>query len=320
MLRVAIALVVTLVLLVFGREVSRSAHQENSARVSENLSFASLATNLLGQENSFDTQLTTLLTTGSRLGRANFSVQFSELTQELSSWRAVAGLLKTPVLSPDLNVTLSDDTLTRVDDYDTVLAYVAQALSLSGPAPSPTTPTLGAAQLSLAQTAASWGADRHLLADAPGHVTLGALTTSVATLNVPQDVTTLAASPGLAATRAIVISAIEVQPAPLPAAALTLLLPPTSTMQVQVAVSNLRQIVQPVSLSLVLTSAAGSVQRVTLTQTLSPGTSFAFASHVFSVFDGEKATMTVTLEGVPATSGLTHERTYTVDVSSSGLG
>lgn len=305
--------------LVFGREVSRSAHQETSARASENQSFGSLASTLLGRENSFDAQLASLLTVGSRLSRTTFSVQLEELTQELSSWRAVAGLLKTPALTPDLNVTLSRDTLTRVDDYDTVLAYVAQALGLVGPTPPPPS-TLGTAQLSLAQTAASWGADRHLLASAPGHVTLMALTSVSASLNVPQAVASLASASNLAATRAVVISAIQVQPAPFPAPTLTLRLVPTSTMQVQVAVTNLRQILQPVSLSLVLTPASGPVQDVTMTQTLSPGTSFAFASHTFNVFAGERATLTVTLDGRPTSPGLTHRRIYSVSVSPSGLG
>lgn len=319
-MRIFVALVVTFVVLVFGREVSRSAHQENSARLSENLSFASLATNLLGQENSFDAQLATLLGTGAQLSRTGLSVQFAELTQQLSSWRAVAALLTAPVLTPDLNVILADDTLTRIADYDTVLAYVAQALSLTGPNPSALAPTLGGAQLSLAQTAATWGSDRHLLAAAPGHVTLKALSSVVAKLNVPQDVTTLASAPSLAATRAIVISAIQVQPAPFPSPALTLLLAPTTSMLVQVAVTNLREIVQPVSLTLVLTPSSGLTQQVTMTQTLSAGTSFAFPSHTFSVFTGEKATLRVTLNAVPPASGLAHQRIYAVSVSPSGVG
>jgi len=91
-------------------------------------------------------------------------------------------------------------------------------------------------------------------------------------------------------------------------------------MQIQVAVSNLRQITQPVALTMVLTPATGPAQQVAMTQTLSPGTSFAFASHTFNVFDGEKATLTVTLNGVPASAGLAHQRTYSVVVSPSGLG
>jgi hypothetical protein len=309
-----------LVILVFGREVSRSAHQENSARLSENLSFSSVAGTLLTQENSFDTQLATLLTTGSHLTRPQFAVQLSELTQEVSAWRNVAGLMMTPVLSPNLNVTLSQATVIRVTDYDTMLAYVAQALSLSGPTTSNSAPTLGAAQLSLSATAASWGSQRHQLSGAPGSVTLSALTNVSGKLNVPQDVATLASAPNLAATRAIMISAIQIQPAPFPAPALTLLLAPTTSMLVQVAVSNLREIAQPVSLSLVLTSASGAVQQVTMTHTLAPSTSFAFVSHSFMVHSGEKGTFSVTLNGLPAAPGLRHSRTYALSVSPTGAG
>lgn len=314
------ALIVTFVVLVFGREVSRSAHQETSARLSENLSFAQLAGTLLNQENIFDTDLANLLTTGSHLTRVTFAVQLSELTQDLSGWRDVASQIRTPVLSPDLNITLSADTLTRVSDYDVILAYVAQALSLSGPSTSSAAPSLGAAQNSLLATAASWGNDRHLLASAPGQVTLMALSHASAGLNVPQYVQTLAGAPSLAATRVIVIAAIQVQPAPFPSPALSLELAPTSTLQVQVSVSNQREILQPVSLSMVFTPLSGSAQQVSETQTLSPLTSFAFASHTFSVFPGEKGTLSVTLNGVPASAGLVHSRTYAVSVSASAIG
>ncbi|MBW4029819.1 MAG: hypothetical protein HIU57_03965 [Acidobacteria bacterium] len=318
-LRVVVALVLTFVVLIFAREVSRAAHRESSTRQSENLNFSAMATTLLGQENSFDGRLATLLGTGAQLTRTNFAVQLSQLTQELSSWRDVANIMRSPVLSPGLNVTLSDDTLTRVSDYETVLAYVAHALDLNGPAASSPL-SLGAAQLSLAQTAATWGTSRHLLANAPGHVTLTALTHVTAQLNVPQDVATLVSSANLAATRAIVISAIKVQPAPFPAPALTLLIAPTTSFQVQVAVSNLREIVQPVSLTMALTPAQGVVQRVTMTQTLSPNSSFAFVSQNFRVSPGERATLTVSLDGVPASSALTHSRTYAVSISPSGSG
>jgi hypothetical protein len=311
---------VTFVVLVFGHEVSRAAHQENTVRASENMSFASLATTLLGQENSFDAQLASLVTTGAQLTRVNFAAQLSELIQELSSWRDQAVFMRTPVLSPDLNVTLVHDTLARVNDYEVVLNDVAQALSLPGPSVPASSLTLAAAQQSLLQTAASWGAARHALAAAPGRVTLMALTHVSARLNVPQDVAGLVNSRNLAPTRAIVIAAIQVQPAPFPAPALTLRIAPTSSIQVQVAVSNLREIVQPVSLSLTLTPASGQVQHVTMTQTLSPVTSFAFASHAFSVFAGEKATLSVQLNGVPAAAGLAHSRVYALSVSPSGLG
>ena len=274
-----------------------------------------MATTILNQENSFDVRLAALLTTGTSLSRINFAVQMAQLTQDLTLWRNEAQLLKSPVLSPSLNVTLANDTLARVSDYDTVLSYLAQALSLTGPATAPGSPSLGAAQLSLSATAASWGADRHLLASAPGNVTLTALTHISAALDIPQYVVNLSSAPNLAPSRAIVISAIQVQPAPFPAAAQTLALAPTTSMQVQVAVSNLREILQPVTLTMVLTPLNRPAQTITLTQTLSPTSSFAFAMQTFTVFPGEKGTLSVTLNGVPAGSTLSHNRTYALSVA-----
>lgn len=310
----------TFVVLVFGREVSRSAHLETSARLSENLSFSQVADTLLSQENTFDTDLTSLITQGSHLTRTAFAVQLTELTQELSTWRAVATQMRAPVLSPDLNTLLSQDTLTRVGDYDAILAAVAHSLDLSGPNTSNATPTLAQAQTSLLATAASWGDERHLLARAPGHVTLAALTHVSAGLNVPQYLLTLTAAPTLAPTRAVIIAAVEVQPAPFPAPALSLVLAPTSTLQIQVSVSNLREIVQPVNVTIVLAPSTGAVQQVTYSHTLGPLTSFAFAAHTFSVFPGEKGTLRVSLNGVPASIALAHSRTYAVTVSPSATG
>lgn len=314
------ALIVTFVVLVFGHEVSRSAHQETSARLSENLNFAQLAGTLLGQENAFDTNLASLLTGGTHLNRVTFAVQLSELTQQLSAWRDVASQIKTPALSPNLNATLAADTLTRASDYQVILAYVAQALNLAGPSTPPGAPSLGAAQSSLLATAASWGSERHLLASAPGQVTLVALSHASAVLNVPHYVQTLATAPTLLATRAIVIAAIQVQPAPFPSPPLSLELAPTTSMQVQVSVSNQREILQPVTLSMVFTPRTGSVQQITMTQTLAPLTSFAFASNNFVVFPGETGTLSVTVNGVPAAAGLLHNRTYSVSVSSAAAG
>jgi hypothetical protein len=313
-------LLVVLALIAFGSEVSRAAHRATSARRSENLSFATIATTVLDQENSFDAQLASLLSSGSNLTRVAFAVQLSDLSQDLSQWRDDVQLLKVPVLSPALNLTLADETATRVTDFDTVLNYVAQALDLSGPDLPLGAPTLGEAQLSLSTTAASWGEQRHELATAPGAVTLMALTDVSARLSVPQDVSVLATALNLAPTRAIVISAIQVQPAPFPAAKLQLLLEPTTTFQVQVAVTNLREIVQAVTLTLILTSSTGHVEHASMSHTLSPLSSYAFDAHTFAVTPGEKGTLSVTLNGVPASATLLHQRTYQVSVSPSVTG
>ena len=145
-----------------------------------------------------------------------------------------------------------------------------------------------------------------------------ALTATRARLTVPGYVATLAASSSLASVRAVQIAAVQVQPAPLPAPKQDIELTPTSTLSVQVAVSNLREILQPVSLTISFTPTAGSTQRVTQTQTLAPLTSYAFSSHVFVVHPGEKGTLSVALNTIPAATGLAHERVYAVSVAPTG--
>ena len=319
-LRVAVALLVTLLVVVFGHEVSRSAHLENSARLSEDLSFAQLATTLINHENTFDFQLNQLLTSGAQLSRVDFALRLSELAQDLTFWREVATQMKTPVLTPSLNVLLSNDTLMRVNDYDNLLSYIAVALALPVPVNALAPRSLGEVQKSLLSTAANWGEARHQLAHSPGHVTLSPLTNLSAVLNMPQVVNALAATPSVAISRAIEISAIEVQPAPFPAPAQDLVLAPTNSVQVQVSISNLREISQPVSLVMTFTPSTGSSQQVTQTQTLSALTSFAFPRHIFSVFPGERGTLSVTLNAVPSSAQLLHNRTYRVSVSTSGPG
>jgi hypothetical protein len=313
-----VALVIVFVLVVFGREVTHFAHQESSARTSENLSFAAVATNLLEQENSFDARLATLLTTGADLSRVSFEVDVAQLSQDLASWRAVADQMREPVLDPDLNLTLSDETRARASDYQQILAYLTNDLVLNGPPP--TSLSLGEAQASLAATAATWGEERHALADQPGRVTLPTLTARTAHLDVPGYVQTLGASATLAPTRAVEIAAVQVQPAPLPASSRTIDLTPTSNMQVQVAVTNLREILQPVSMTMVFTPSAGGVQQVTQTRTLAPLSSYAFSSHTFAVHPGETGTFRVTLNAIPPSAGLVHQRLYTLSVAPASAG
>ncbi len=275
---------------------------------------------VVAEENSLDGALANLLTAGAGQTRVALATQIASMADDLTKWRDAAALLEVPTLSPDLNATLAAATVTRANDYDVVLAYLAQALSLPGPHATLVASSLGAAQTSLLTTAAAWGAQRHALASAPGAVTLDALTSDSARLDIPSLVGVLAAAPSLAPTRAIAIAAVQVQPAPFPAPALTLELAPTSAMTVQVAVSNQREISQPVTLSVTFTPLAGAAQRVTASQTLSPLTSFAFAPSSFSVFPGERGVLSVTLNGVPAAPGLVHARTYAVSVSPAAAG
>jgi len=74
-LLLTVALVATLLVLVFARDIGRSAHGAINPRRSENRSFAALANSLLGQENAFDARLTYLLTNGESVSRSVFAAR-----------------------------------------------------------------------------------------------------------------------------------------------------------------------------------------------------------------------------------------------------
>ena len=78
-----IAVVATLVVLLFARDVTRSAHGAISPRRSENRSFGVLANLLLSQQNDFDAHLAYLLANGTSLTRPVFAARLTQLYQEL---------------------------------------------------------------------------------------------------------------------------------------------------------------------------------------------------------------------------------------------
>lgn len=323
-LLLTIALAATLLVLLFARDVSRSAHQAVSPRRSENRSFASLASVLLNQQDSFDSRLTYLLTSGEPLSRSVFAARLDQLAEELPTWQTEAQRVRRPRLVHDVNDVLAQVTEQRVDDYQVLLAGVARALILPWPAPPVTSPplTLTSAQTSLVSTTREWNTARWGLRHEPGRVSLPALSDFSALVNLSTVLGGLERSSTLTVTRGIGISAVLVTPSPLPASAGDLLLPPTGSIRLGVAVSNASYVQQPVSLTIVLipTNGFGVSRRQTMTVTLGPLASYAFVPASFSVAASEHASLTISLAGAPSGTGMSRVRRYTVIVSSSGNG
>lgn len=314
-------MIVTLLILVFARDVTRSAHGAIGPRRSENRSFAQLANSLLGQENSFDAHLTYLLNHGSTLTRPVFGARLDQLAQQLPLWTTEASQLRRPVLAHHVNDTVYALTEQRCDDYQVVLGYIASTLSL----PWTTGATYSAAsvhtaQASLVATAQQWGSARWSLRREPGLVTLLATSADSARLDLPAVVQALATSPGLALTRGVGISAVQVLPAPLPAAIGDLVLPPSSTMHLGIAVTNSSYVEQPVTLlvTLVPTNGFGVSQSQTMRTVLGPLESYAFVAKILSTKASEKATLRITLAGAPTAAGMSRVRVYNLTMSPSG--
>ena len=323
---VSVALVATLLVLLLARDVARSAHGATGPRRSENRSFALMVNGLVVEQNDLDARLTFLLTRDAGLSRAVFTARLDQLAHSLSGWSEESALLRRPVLAHDVNTVVAELTEQRVDDYQVVLDSIASSLQLPWTrlSVSPATGAFAAhaAQASLAATSAQWNQARWSLAREPGRARMNAMTSYCAQLSLSRALAKLASSTSLALRREVVIGAVALSPSPLPAPVGELVLPPVSSVHVGVSVINLAFAYQPVHVVVTLSPSGplGLVQRRSMSVTLGPKRSFAFAPSSFTTSAGEHAVLSVTVSGAPGPSVLSRSRTYRVTMAPSGAG
>ena len=315
-----IALVVTLVVLVFARDIARSAHGAITNQRSENRSFAALANTLIVQENDFDARTARLLGSGATLSRPVFDARLNQLDHQLSYLSTSAELLRRPKLAHDINDKIADITETRVDDYEEMFAKIAHALTMPAPSPSFNGPSSPDPAHSLNESALTWNQDRFALRHEPGTVRLDALTLVSAKLFEANGVVDLTASPSLAVVRGIGIAAVSVVPAPLTARKGVILLPPVSKMQLGVSVVNTGFVEQRVTLvvSMKPTNGPLSAQSQTFHVELAPQQSYAFTPRAIGLVPSERATLDIRISGAPDSPNLARSKSYRVELSPSG--
>lgn len=317
---ITLALVITLLILVFARDVSRSAHGAINERRSENRSFAALANGLIAQENAFDSRLHRLLSQGESLRRVVFAARLYQLSEQLPAWSSEAALLEEPVLAHRVNETFSELTDERVAAYQTMLGDVADALGL----PWKVTPlervTNPAA--TLVATSERWNVARFALAKEPGRVRLDATTIASARYFQRRATRDLTASRSLALVRAISIAALRVSPSPLPASHGILLLPPVSRVELGVSVLNASYDLQPVILVIRVTPTnhLGEPYAETMRATLGPDEAYAFVPKTLTTAPGERAGVVISVTGARAAAGKVTSEHYRLEMSPSGNG
>jgi len=313
-----VALAVTLLVLLFARDVNRAAHASSGVRRSENRSFAQLANALLESEHLFGQHLGYLLTHGATLSRPVFAARLDQLALQLPDWSTDANLLRRPDIDHDLNTAIDQLTVQRVDDYQVVLDSVAAALDLPWTTLNTTGLTSVAARSSLLATDREWGTLRHLLGHEPGHVDLAATVTPSSVVTLPTTLDALAGAASLKLTRGVGIAAVAVTPSPFPAPAGRILLPPVTTFHLGVAVTNAAFVRQPVTLTVTLTALTGATlapQTQAMSVTLGPLRSYAFVPRLLTTLPGEHAVLTVTVRGAPSAPSMSRRRTYLVILS-----
>jgi len=316
-LLIVLALVVTFGILVFGRDVSRSAHNASAPRRSENKSFGALANGLITGENSFDGRLQRLLSQGGTLRRYVFEARLDQLAEQLSGWQVSANQLARPKLAHHINDTLNDVTQQRINDYETLLGDIASALKL------PWSPGTGVVEAnpasSLVATSHQWNVDRFALVKEPGRVRLNKLSSLAATYFVANGMSALAQAPSLTLVRAIGIGALRVKPAALPAATGVLLLPPVSSVTLGVSIVNRGYDYQPVKMTIRVTplNSRGTAFVQSMTTVLGPMQAYAFVPNSLRTKASEQARVQLILTGAPAATGMVTHETYRLELSPS---
>lgn len=314
---ITLALAITLIVLLFARDVSRSAHGAVTARRSEDRSFAALANGLLTSENLFDGRLHRLLAQGTGLRRDVFAARLYQLEEELPSWATAADELRRPILRHDVNEDLVTLTNERVGAYQSLLADVARALSLPW---SDATPATGVnPATTLEATSARWNLERFALAKEPGKVALDATSVLSAQYFAANGVSTLANAPSLALIRAISIAAVRVYPAPLPSRSGVLLLPPATSVRLGVTVLNASYDEQPVTITIRVTplNQRGLAFSQSMTTTLGPEKAYAFVPQIVRTAASEQARVVIAVTGARAAVGQSTTATYRLEMSPS---
>ena len=129
---IALAVLITLLVLLFAHDINTSAHDASSPRRSENLSFATLANSLIQKQNNFDSRLSFLLESGSNLTRPVFAARLEQLALELPRWQTDAQLLKSPKLAHRINTEFVSITESRIGVLTSVIDSVRSDLQLPG--------------------------------------------------------------------------------------------------------------------------------------------------------------------------------------------
>ena len=312
-----LAVAVTLVLLVFARDVTRSAHSSLDTRRSENRSFGGLANALIVQQNDFDQSLATLLRSGGTLTRPVMDTDLRQLRLDLLNWGTEAQLLRRPKLAHDVNDKLDQLTEQRIDAYNTILSSIASQLNLPPLTPVSTDRPVSSPGQLVITTGIAWNTDRYDLTKEPGRVHLKAMTFGGAKYFVAYGARNLTSSSTLAVVRGIGVAAVSISPAPFPSTHGELLLPPVSQFHMGVSVVNTGYVDQSATLTVTLTPSNGPrpAVRQSFPLHLAPLQSYAVVPRNFATVPSERATLSISVTGAPAGANLTTTRTYDVVMS-----
>ncbi len=311
------AALVTVLVLALARDITRAAHDNVGSRAIQNQSFGALADAYVGRSDALASQLTALLASAST-SRVAFGAQLNQITTAAANLVQNAATLRSPVIAGNEQQRVIDVIDGRAavltSTATTVASSLALPLSPRGVVRSP-----GALAAAAAETNRQWAKARGVLLAQPGHVRLAASVCPLATFDVAGALSSLEASPSLALHRHLVVSAVSATPSPFPSAAGQWLLPPGTTLDVGVTVSNEAYALQNYAIAVTFTptNGLGTAYASTFRGALGPLASAAVLPATIPTVPGESGIVKIVLTGSPTPENGSDRRTYRVFVSTS---
>jgi hypothetical protein len=310
-----IAVVATIFALVLVRDVSRIAAQSTGDQSIVNRNFAVLAAGIINDQNQLSQSALSLLVHGGTLSREAIAGQLAQLDLSAEQIDQRAAILNRPVVDVNAQAVLIAVTHTHVEALRDLVASIDAALSVPGP--TNTKRSLESWQHQAVTADANWQVVRSRLRAAPGHVRVPRAKFALATTPLANDINQLASSPSLTLHRQIDFAAVGVTPAPFPAGAGKLVLPPTHRLIVGVSVRNREYVNQTVRVTVVVTPKGKAPLSESSSTRLSPLGATAMVLPTFRVTPGEQAIVKISLTGAPVVSSGGAERTYVLTVAPS---
>jgi hypothetical protein len=294
----------------FVGDVRNAARQASGPLSNVNRNFAGVANSLIRSDQSLDKEFSYLLSQGGTMSRVSVASRLNVMNAEAKSLAAASQNLAHPAIADNLNIQLDSIITERTQAWLSLIQNIEARLQL----PLTTDATVTNPEVVLRNTHRAWGLLRYKLQNKPGRVLL--LGTTSSTTNYLQGVglSNLTSSATLHLSRSVSISAVQINPLPLPRDGNVLVVPATGRIHLGVVVTNWAYCDQPVSIRIMLTDSSGrrATQTVNLHFTLGPSASHAFVPADFRVSTSEHATLTISLLNAPHRPGVPTGRTYQV--------
>lgn len=309
------SVVVVVLATVFVRDVLQAARDSETNRRTLNRSFAVLVNSNLGEQNAIDGETLGLIRSPQTLSRWELESTLSDLHQRVNRVRETAVQLGTPRIAGDVNEQFGHMTDVRVAAWSDIVTFIEASLHIPHRGSS-SLASLRSAVERINESNASWDRIRGQLSAEPGKVRLSESRWGLGALT-ERDVARFIGRSALQPLTAAAISAIAIDPQPLPSRSAQIVLLPKTSIGIGVSVRNVGRVTSTLTITVSTRWRRAEPVTVTAHRTLAAGTSVAVVFPEIPTYPGMRGTLIVRVTGAaPAYPGAT-TRQYSVKVAPS---